>query len=163
MKSNLLYAILILVLLTCLAFDILIKSTISYLGLAYFGIFCFLAVFLIIRGICYKIDTNLYFGVLLLISPIIQILIYFDIHFYWYYCVSIFAILSLASFTMWKYFKDKRHKSMFFVFFGEIVIFLLPFCLTNFSFWYLIIMAVVWLLFVAILSLGKSHKKVKKS
>lgn len=161
MKSNLLYLILILGLLTCLAFDVLLESTISYLGTAYFVIFCFLAVFLIIRGFCYKIDTNLYLGTLLLVSPIIQILIYFDIHFYWYYCVVTFSILSLASFLMWKYFKDKRHKSIFFVFFGEIVIFLLPFCLTNFSFWYLIIMAVMWLAFVGIWSLAQSHKKKK--
>ncbi len=161
MKSNLLYIILILGLLTCLAFDVLLESTISYFGTAYFVIFCFLAVFLIIRGFCYKIDTNLYFGTLLLVSPIIQILIYFDIHFYWYYCVVTFSILSLASFLMWKYFKDKRHKSIFFVFFGEIVIFLLPFCLTNFSFWYLMIMAVMWLALVGIWSLAQSHKKKK--
>lgn len=162
MKSNLLYMILIVGLFVCLAFDIFVQSSISYLGTAYFVLFCILSTFLIIRGLIYKIDSNVYFGILLLLSPIIQTLIYFEINNYAMYCCCSFAILSLASLVAWKYFKDERHKIIFFIFSGEIVVFLLPFCLTKISFWYLIILAIVWCIFVIVAKHFKPRKKQPK-
>lgn len=97
MKSNLLYILLLVGLFGCLIFDLVIQSSFSYLAFCYFVLFCFVAIFLIVRGFVYKIDTNLYFGILLLISPIVQTLIYFGIKNYSYYCVGVFLPLTLPS------------------------------------------------------------------
>lgn len=163
MKSNLLYILLLVGLFGCLIFDLVIQSSFSYLAFCYFVLFCFVAIFLIVRGFVYKIDTNLYFGILLLISPIVQTLIYFGIKNYSYYCVGVFLPLTLASLVVWRYFKNKRHQTLFVLFLGEIFIFLLPFCLTNISFWYLIIMAIVWFACVVCLSVLRHKKQPKKS
>ncbi len=163
MKSNFLYLVLLLGMFGCLVFDLVMDSDFSYLALCYFVLFCLVAVFLIVRGFVYKIDTNLYFGILLLISPIVQSLIYWGIKSYAYYCVGVFLPLAVASFAVWQYFKDKRHKVLFAIFFGEIFVFLSPFCLTNISFWYLIIMAIVWLAFVVFFVLLRHKKQPKKS
>ena len=163
MKSNFLYLVLLFGLLICLVFDLVVDSAFSYLAIAYFVLFCFVSIFLIIRGFLYKIDTNLYFGILLLISPTIQTLIYLGIKDYAYYCISVFIPLTIASLTVWKYFKDTRHKTLFAIFVGEIFVFILPFCLTNISFWYLIIMAVVWFAMVLSFTIFKHKKRPKKS
>jgi len=158
-KTKFIYITLILSLLICLFFDCYLQSEISYLSCAYFFVFSALAIYLILRGLVFKIDTNLYLGIVLLASPISQILLYFE-------CFDIFSfmlvcsiVLSLASLVVWKYFKDKSHKLLFFVFVGEIVIFSIPFCLTKFNIWYLIVIAICWLVLVTIINVVK--KKIK--
>lgn len=163
MKSNLLYLVLLVGLLICLVFDLVIDSALSYLAVAYFVLFCFVSIFLIIRGFLYKIDTNLYFGILLLISPIMQTLIYLGIKNYAYYCIGVFVPLTIASLAIWKYFKDARHKTLFAIFAGEIFVFTLPFCLTNISFWYLIIMVIVWFVVVMCCAIFRHKRQPKKS
>lgn len=158
-KTKFIYVALLCTLLICLLLDVLLESKISYLFCAYFICFIVLSFFLIFRGLIYKIDTNLYFGILLFISPIIQTFIYFDYIKYYLILISIFTILCLASFVIWQYFKDKVHKKLFFVFLGEILIFLLPICLTKISFWVLIIIAVVWFIFYFAVNHFKSKNK----
>lgn len=146
-RTKFIYVTLLLILLLCLLLDIFLESKISYLFCAYFICFVVLSLFLVFRGIIYKIDTNLYFGILLLISPIVQILIYYSFLTYYFVLVAIFSVLSLASLVVWKFFKDKTHKKIFFVFLGEILVFLLPICLTKINFLVLILLAVVWFIF----------------
>ena len=158
-KVRYFYISLIALLLTCLAFDILSPSKkISFLGCAYFIIFISIALFLILRGFYYKIDTNIYFGILLFISPVCQLLINFELTRYFYFCITVFLFLTLASLVVWKYFKDKTHKLFFFVFLVELFIFFIPFCLTNFQFWYLILLAIIWA--IAVIAFG--YFKFKK-
>lgn len=163
LKSKFLYVILALILLICLAFDIVLDDNISYLAIAYFITFISLSIFLTLRGLIFKIDSNLYFGLLLTMSPIIQCLIYFNITRYTIYLITIFAVLTISSLVIWKYFKDKMHKMLFFIFLGEIGIFFVPFYLTNLSFWYLIIMAIVWLCIVVGVKVYTRNKQTKKS
>lgn len=163
LKSKFLYVILALILLICLAFDIVLDDNISYLAIAYFITFISLSIFLTLRGLIFKIDSNLYFGLLLTMSPIIQCLIYFNITRYTIYLITVFAVLTISSLVIWKYFKDKMHKMLFFIFLGEIGIFFVPFYLTNLSFWYLIIMAIVWLCIVVGVKMYTRNKQTKKS
>lgn len=163
LKSKFLYVILALILLICLAFDIVLDDNISYLAIAYFITFISLSIFLTLRGLIFKIDSNLYFGLLLTMSPIIQCLIYFNITRYTIYLITVFAVLTISSLVIWKYFKDKMHKMLFFIFLGEIGIFFVPFYLTNLSFWYLIIMAIVWLCIVVGVKVYTRNKQTKKS
>lgn len=156
-KTKHIYITLTLILLSCLFLDILLDNKISYLFCAYIIIFLILSLFLILRGLIYKIDTNLYFGILLLISPIVQLLIYANYTQYFYICLSIFFVLTLSSFCVWKYFKDKSHKNLFFVFLGEFLIFLLPICLTKIKFYILILLSGLWF----ILNLIVNHLKNK--
>ena len=159
-KVRYFYFGLVFILLTCLAFDVLTPNEkISFLGLSYFIIFIAVALFLILRGFYYKIDTNIYFGILLLISPSSQFLISIGLIKYYYFCIISFMFLTISSLVIWKYFKDKTHKFLFFVFLGEMLIFFIPFCLTNFQFWYLIILAIIWALLVSILGYIKFKKR----
>lgn len=158
-KTKFIYVTLLLTLLICLFLDILLDSRISYLFCAYFICFVILSLFLIFRGLIYKIDTNLYFGILLLISPLIQTIIYLNFIKYYLILIVIFTILSLASLSVWLFFKDKTHKKLFFVFLGEIIICLLPICLTKIKFWGLIILAVVWFIFYFAVNHFKDKKK----
>ena len=146
-KTKFIYVTLLLTLLLCLFLDIFLDNRISYLFCAYFICFVVLSLFLVSRGLIYKIDTNLYFGILLLISPIVQVLIYNSLLTYYFVLVAIFSVLSFASLVVWRFFKDKTHKRLFFVFLGEIIVFLLPICLTKINFLVLIILAVVWFIF----------------
>lgn len=132
-------------LLFCLLIDIVFNPVFSALEIAYLFIFSLLAIFLILRGLTYKIDTNLYLGILLFISPALQLLIHFNIKNYAIYALAILSIMSLASLSVWKYFNDSMHKNFLFILLGEIAIFILPFCLTKISFWYLIILSVLWI------------------
>ena len=146
-RTKFLYATLVIVLVICLFKDaVRPNKDISYLACAYFFIFLALALYLILRGFSYKIDTNIYFGITLLISPSTQVLIKYELFSLASFFVCCFVFLTLASLIIWQYFKDKTHKFIFFVFLGEILIFLTPFCLTNFSIWYLILIAIVWLI-----------------
>lgn len=158
-KTKFIYFSLLIILLTCLLLDIILDRAFSYLFIAYIVVFCVLALYLIFRGVIYKIDTNLYFGILLTISPIIQLLFLFSYTKHFYILTAIFTVLALSSFTVWKYFKDKHHKVLFFVFLGEIVIFMLPIYLTKIHFYILIILAVVWFIFYFTVN----HFKNKKS
>lgn len=158
-KTKFIYVTLLLSLLICLFLDILLDSKISYLFCAYFICFIVLSLFLVFRGLVYKIDTNLYFGILLLISPLIQTIIYFDYIKYYLILGIIFTILTFASLSVWLFFKDKTHKKLFFVFLGEIIVSLLPIYLTNISFWSLIILAVVWFIFYFAVNYFKGKKK----
>ena len=158
-KTKFIYITLLLTLLFCLFLDILLDSKISYLFCAYFIIFISLSIFLIARGFIYKIDTNLYFGILLLISPIIQFVIYINYVKYYLILSIIFLVLTLASLSVWLLIKDKGHKKMFFVFLGEIIVFLLPICLTKISFSVLIILAIVWFIFYFAVNHFKDKKK----
>ena len=159
-KVRYFYIALVTMLLICLAFDIFAPNkNISFLGCAYFIIFIALAFFLILRGVYYKIDTNIYFGILLFISPSFQLLINYDLMKYFYFCFVVFTFLTIASFIIWKYFKDRTHKLLFFVFLGEMFIFFMPFYLTNFLFWYLIILAVIWALIATIYGYIKFKKR----
>ena len=146
-RTKFIYVTLLLTLLLCLFLDIFLESKISCLFCAYFISFVVLSLFLVSRGLIYKIDTNLYFGILLLISPIVQILIYYSFLTYYFVLVAVFSVLSLASLVVWKYFKDKTHKKIFFVFLGEILVFLLHICLTKINILVLILLAVVWFIF----------------
>jgi len=157
-KTKFIYITLLLTLLICLFLDILLEDKISYLFCAYFIVFVVLSLFLIFRGLIYKIDTNLYFGVLLLISPLIQTIIYLDYIKYYLILATIFLMLTLASLLVWLFFKDKTHKKLFFVFLGEIIVCLLPICLTKISFWALIILAVVWFIFYFAVNYFKKKK-----
>lgn len=158
-KTKYIYTTILIVLLLALMLDIASDDKISYLGIAYFMTFIILSFFLIARGLIYKIDTNVYFGILLLGSPLIQTLIMLDIRRYFIYCIAVFLVLWLASFVIWKYFKNDFHKKLNFLFLGEMAIFFMPICLTNLSFWYLIIMALVWLIFIIILTRAIKPKK----
>ena len=157
-KTKFIYVTLLLTLLICLFLDVLLDNKISYLFCAYFICFVVLSLFLIFRGLIYKIDTNLYFGVLLLISPAVQVLIYLNLTKYYFILAIIFTMLCIASLVVWMFFKDKSHKKMFFAFLGEIIIFLLPFYLTKIHFSVLIILAVVWFIFYFAVNHFKSKK-----
>ena len=160
--TRFIYGFLLIILLGCLLLDVLnTNKNISYLSIAYFIVFLSLSAFLLIRGFYYKIDTNIYFGVLLFISPISQILIKFNRVSYPYFLVCIFSVLSIASLLIWWYFKDKSHKKLFFAFLGEIIIFFLPFYLTKISIWVLIIMSVAWFVLTIALSIFL-NKLIKK-
>ena len=159
-KVKYFYFCLLTTLLICLTIDVIAPSeNISFLACAYFIIFIALAFFLILRGVYYKIDTNLYFGILLFISPAVQTLIYFDYAKYYHLFAVSCLFLTIASLIIWKYFKDKTHKFLFFVFLGEMLIFFIPFCLTNFKFWYLIILAIKWLLVALVYEFIKIKKR----
>ena len=155
-KTKFIYASLLIVLLVCLIMDITKnRQDFSYLETAYFVIFLMLSIYLIFRGFLYKVDTNLYFGMLLLISPISQILLYYNHFSLLRFLLVCSSMICLSSFVIWKYFKDKTHKKIFFVFIGEILIFLTPFCLTNFSIWYLILIAIGWLVLAIVFCVFK--------
>lgn len=159
-KIKYIYSFILIILLVCLGLDILeIYPSMSFLGCAYFAGFIILALFLILRGLIYKIDTNLYFGILLLASPIIQIMLYLNVINYILYSIVIFILLAFGSFVVWKHFKDLTHKKAFFVFLGEIVILLIAFYLTNISFWYLILVTGIW--FVLFASVNLILKNIK--
>lgn len=151
-KIKYVYVTLLILLLLSLALDIIANDKISYLGITYFFTFVCLSIFLISRGLIYKIDTNVYFGLLLLASPLVQTLVTLEIHKYFVYCFGIFLVLWLASFVVWKVFKNDFHKLLSYIFLGEFVIFLAPLSFKNMTIWYLMIMAVVWFVLVLVLN-----------
>lgn len=160
-RTKFVYATLMILLLMCLLFDVMLEEkTVSYLACAYFFVFVLLSIFLIIRGFVYKVDTNIYFGIMLLISPISQLLINYDIFSVYAFLLVCSSVIAFASLVIWWYFKDKTHKLLFFIFLGEILIFLTPFYLTNLSIWYLIVIAIVWLVLAIIFNVVK--KKFKR-
>lgn len=163
-KTRYFYATILIILLFALILDIVTEDDLSYLGIAYFCTFIILSIFLISRGFIYKIDTNIYFGILILASPLIQLLISLGIKNYLYYCGGIFLILALASLVIWLYFKNNFHKMLNFIFLGEFIIFFISIYLTNLKFWYLIIMASLWIFLVSTTFIIKkqSHKKFVK-
>ncbi len=161
-KSKILYYSVLIVNIVCFILDLL-PINFPFFRVSFAVSLILIGILLIVRGFSLKLDSSLFFGIVLFICGVLNFVLYFlqiyqsiDINQFWPY--YLFAV-AIASFITSVYFKDKLQMKLFILFLGFGLISLV-FVQNLINIWWMIGLMTAWFIgyFVVNLILAKRRK-----
>lgn len=161
-KSKILYYSVLIVNIVCFILDLL-PINFPFFRVSFAVSLILIGILLIVRGFSLKLDSSLFFGIVLFICGVLNFVLYFlqiyqsiDINQFWPY--YLFAV-AIASFIASVYFKDKLQMKLFILFLGFGLISLV-FVQNLINIWWMIGLMIAWFIgyFVVNLILAKRRK-----
>lgn len=161
-KSKILYYSVLIVNIVCFILDLL-PINFPFFRVSFAVSLILIGILLIVRGFSLKLDSSLFFGIVLFICGVLNFVLYFlqiyqsiDINQFWPY--YLFAV-AIASFIASVYFKDKLQMKLFILFLGFGLISLV-FVQNLINIWWMIGLMTAWFIgyFVVNLILAKRRK-----
>ena len=162
-KSKILYYSVLIVNIVCFILD-LTPINFPFFRISFAVSLILIGILLIVRAFSLKLDSSMFFGVVLFICGILNFMLYFfqvyydvDVNQFWPY--YLFAV-SIASLCTACYFKDKLQLKLFVLFLGFGLISLL-YVQKLINLWWMIGLLIVWFVGYFIVNIVLSKKRRK--